>query len=163
MNYDYDDPDGRPGTGATALATAIIRAGLVDLADHREPVRTGARDFFKSAWFSMLAEGCQLDPVAVRDLTFTGELMAEVATSPNSGFSSYSGSAGRWTELRLYRTKAGKLVAERISRTQWQGESDGHEAAVCDNEAAAVEFFGHDSLAKELYASAGIDAAESVE
>lgn len=65
LNYDYDDPDGRPGTGATALAGAIIRAALVDLADHREHVRNGAREFIRSAWFSMLAEGCNLDPVAV--------------------------------------------------------------------------------------------------
>ena len=68
MQYDFDsDPTDRPGAGPVPLAAAIIRAALVDLTDHREHVRAGARDFFKSAWFSMLAEGCQLDPVAVRE------------------------------------------------------------------------------------------------
>jgi len=98
-----------------------------------------------------------------RDISFTGELIAEVSSSPETARSDYSGATGRWAELRLYRTKGGKLVCEQIGRTQWQGEHDRHSGAVCDNEAGVVEFFGHGWLAKELYKEAEIDAAEEIE
>lgn len=98
-----------------------------------------------------------------RDIEFDGELIAQAETSSNNASPDYSGSTGRWTELKLFQTKAGKFVASRVNRTQWQGERDTHEAAVCDNEADAVEFFGHDRLAKELLDNADINAAERVE
>ncbi len=97
------------------------------------------------------------------DIRFEGELAAEAATSQNNAHPDYSGSPGRWTELELYRTKNGKFVAVRKSMTCWQGERDSHEAVVCDDAAAVVEFLGHDRLAKELYEAAGIDAAQAVE
>ena len=93
-----------------------------------------------------------------RPLKFTGELLAEAATSPNT-----SGTTGRWQELSLYRTKAGKYVCQQIGFTQWQGEHDRYSAAVCDDVDSVMEFFGHGRLAKDLYDLAGLDTAIEVE
>jgi len=98
-----------------------------------------------------------------RDLVFTGELIASASSSPETARSDYSGSTGRWTELRLFKTQAGKFVAASVGRTQWQGEHDRHSAAVCDTTEAVCEFFGSSWLAKELYAEAEIDCAEAVD
>ena len=98
-----------------------------------------------------------------RAIRFTGELIATAASSPDTASSSYSRSTGRWTELRLFRTKGGKFVCERVGYSQWQGEHDRHEAAVVATEAAVIEFFGLGWLAKALYAEAGIAAVEDVE
>jgi hypothetical protein len=98
-----------------------------------------------------------------RDLVFTGEQIASVSSTPNNASSSYSGSTGRWTELRLYRTKGGKYVCQSIGRTQWEGEHDRHGAVVCETAEAVCEFFGSSWLAKELYENAGIDCAERVD
>lgn len=93
-----------------------------------------------------------------RPLRFTGELVAADDSHEHSGPAS-----NRWIELRLYRTKAGKFVAQRVGRTCWQGERDRHEAQVCTDQAAAVEFFGFSRTAKRLYDAAGFDVAEHVE
>lgn len=98
-----------------------------------------------------------------KDLSFTGELIAESSSSPETARSDYSGATGRWSELRLYRTKGGKFVCEQIGRTQWQGEHDRYSGAVCDDEAGVQEFFGHGWLAKELYEEAEIEAVEIIE
>jgi hypothetical protein len=99
-----------------------------------------------------------------RDLVFTGEQIAAVSSSPNNASSSYSGSTGRWTELRLYRTQGGKYVCETVGRTQWEKEHDRHRAAVCDTVECVCEFFGSSWLAKELYAAtADINCAERVD
>ena len=95
-------------------------------------------------------------------LRFKGELLAETRSSPDRGRGDWSGATGRWTELRLYRTKGGKFVCQRINRTQWQGERDSFEAVVCQTENDVMEFFGWGWLAKDLYAEAGLDAAEDV-
>ena len=98
-----------------------------------------------------------------RDLVFTGEHVASASSSPETSRSDYSGSTGRWTELFLYRTTSGKYVCHSIGRTQWQGEHDRHNAAVCETPEAVCEFFGSSWLAKELYDSADIDCAERVD
>jgi hypothetical protein len=97
------------------------------------------------------------------NLTFTGELIASAATSENNAHPDYSGTAGRWQELALYKTEGGKLVCSRVERTCWQGEHDHHTAAVCDDPAGVVAFFGYDRLAMQLYDEADIDAAERIE
>lgn len=91
-----------------------------------------------------------------RDLRFSGELVAEAS-------SHCQGDAGRWTELKLYRTKGGKFICQQIGRTQWDGERDRFSGTVCTTETEVVDFFGHGWLAKELYANAGIDADEEVD
>lgn len=98
------------------------------------------------------------------DIKFSGVLMSSVASSPDrSSGSSYSGSVGRWTMLKLYRTEAGKMICSRVENTQWQGERDSYAGAVCCNESEVCEFFGYGWLAKELYEDAGIDAAEVID
>ncbi|MCZ8158310.1 MAG: hypothetical protein O9256_00195 [Rhizobiaceae bacterium] len=95
-------------------------------------------------------------------LTFTGVQIASARSFGDRGHPDFSGSTGRWTVLKLYRTKGGKLVAERIERTQWQGEEDQHEGIVCETEPEIVEFFGHGRLAKQLYSEAEITTAINV-
>lgn len=95
-------------------------------------------------------------------ITFTGVKIASTWNSGDRGHPKYSGSTGRWTVLNLYRTKGGKLVCERIERTQWQGEQDRHEGVVCESEREVIEFFGHGRLAKTLYAEADISTAVEV-
>jgi hypothetical protein len=98
-----------------------------------------------------------------KDISFTGELIAEAETSPETARSAYSVTTGRWVELRLYRTQGGKFICEQVGRTQWQGEHDRYSGAVCEDHAGVIEFFGNGWLAKELYEEAEISAAEEVE
>jgi EXLDI family protein len=65
-------------------------------------------------------------------LAFTGEQIASASNRIRGGNDST-----RWTEVKLYRTQAGKYVAlvERV--TQWQGESD-HRTATSKATAAEV-------------------------
>ena len=97
------------------------------------------------------------------NLRFDGELIAEVSSSDERSASDYSGSTGRWSELALYRTKGGKLVASEVGRTRWQGEHDRHSATVCADAAAVAEALGPGWLAKQLYDAAELDVAEVVE
>ncbi len=98
-----------------------------------------------------------------RDIRFVGELIATATSSDNNASSDYSGSTGRWAELRLYRSRGVKFVCSQIGKTRWQGEHDRHSGAVCDTAAEVVAFFGLGWLAKELYADAAIDCVEIVE
>lgn len=106
----------------------------------------------------------QIDRDNGASLSFNGELLAKVSSSDNNASgSSYSGQTGRWQVLALYKTEGGKLICERIDRTRWQGERDGHAAKVCTDHKQVIEFFGHGWLAKDLYDEAGINAAEKVD
>lgn len=98
------------------------------------------------------------------DIRFTGELIGSAASSDSQAMgSSYSGQAGRWTELGLYKTAGGKYICHQIGRTRWDGERDRFSGKVCESLDEVKAFFGHRWLAKELYADAGIDAAVEVE
>ena len=97
------------------------------------------------------------------DLRFRGELIAEVESSNRKPSANYSGNPARWTTLRLYKTTAGRYVCESIGYSNWSGEHDRHNAAVCYTEAEVIEFFGTRWLAKELYAAAGIEAVEIID
>jgi hypothetical protein len=90
-------------------------------------------------------------------LRFTGELIAEAASSDDKASGSYSGQSGRWTELALYKTAGGKFVCHRIDNTCWQGESTHFIGKVCETPEEVKQFFGHEWLAKRLYEEAGID------
>lgn len=96
------------------------------------------------------------------DLVFMGELVEGAETSPDSGRWNYSGSAGRWIELHLYRTEAGAFVCHEGRMTNWDGEHHQHRAAVCHATSEIFAFFGFGKLAKELYQNAGLDDAERV-
>jgi hypothetical protein len=84
-------------------------------------------------------------------------MLAVASSSSDKASSYYSGSVGRSTTLRLYKTRGGKYVCQSAGYTQWQGEKDRYKAKVCDTQAAVIEFFGHGWLAKILYDEAGID------
>lgn len=89
-----------------------------------------------------------------RDIKIKGEIVGEAASREETG---------RWAELTLYRTAGGRYVCQQIGRTIWEGEHDRHSAAVCYTTEEVVGFFGVGWLAKQIYDSAGIDAAEEVE
>lgn len=94
---------------------------------------------------------------------FTGELLAAESSSQNNASNYYSGETGRWAELALYKTRAGKYVCHQIGRTCWAGEHDRYSGKVCDTLDEVREFFGHGWLAKALYASAQIDDYTSID
>lgn len=91
-------------------------------------------------------------------LVFTGELLAE----KDSRFGGER-KQERWTELRVYRTQGGKLVAQSVGRSKVHGEIDLHKAWVCDNEQDVIQALGHGRLAKLLYQELGIDDAERID
>lgn len=97
------------------------------------------------------------------NIRFTGELVAEASSSDNKVARDYSGSTGRWTVLRLYRSRSGKFVCASEGRTRWKSEHTRYSAAICETEAEVIAFFGTGWLAKELYVGAGIDAVVEVE
>lgn len=95
---------------------------------------------------------------------FMGELVASAASSDNRAWvSNFSGQAGRWTELALYKTKGGKFICYQVLRTRWQGDRDKFSCKVCEMVEGVKEFFGYDWLAKELYVDAGIGYSVEVE
>jgi hypothetical protein len=91
------------------------------------------------------------------DVRFTGELVASASSKDpyNNG--------GRWTVLRLYRTKGGSFICQEEGVTQWQGERDRSKVTVCKTEAEVIATFGHGRLAKEIYDEAGIEAVVDIE
>ena len=98
------------------------------------------------------------------DLRFEGECIGSASSSDNNASgSSYSGSTGRWTELKLYKTKGGRYVCHQIGYTRWQGERDLYKAKVCETTEEVIEFFGHRWLAKELYENAGIEDVTQID
>src|SRR6478735_8631391 len=85
-------------------------------------------------------------------LKFVGKWLASASSK-----SAYNNN-GRWTVLRLYKTRGGKHIASKEGITCWQGEHNRFSAAVCNDFEAVKKFFGHGRLAKEIYEDAGIDA-----
>jgi hypothetical protein len=126
--------------------------------------------------------GVQKEYIVVRDgkpdLAFNGNLLASAAPS--------SAVKGHWDELRVYQTSAGKHVFSKIKRTVYAEEHDQHQAEIFDPapsstaaqllrsahdlthskpktwKDAAVDFFGYDPLAKDLYRKLGHQFEERV-
>lgn len=94
------------------------------------------------------------------DLRITGELLAEVSNHSHQG-----SHQNRWTEICLYRTKAGKHVVSVIHRSQWEGEGDTHRVAIAGSPLELLGAMEGDvvDLVKEALAEAGIEAAEDLE
>jgi hypothetical protein len=126
--------------------------------------------------------GVQKEQIVVRDgkpdLAFTGTLLASAAPA--------TAAKGHWEELRVYQTSAGKHVFSKIERTVYVEEQDECKAEIFDPapsstaaqllrsahdlthakpktwKDAAVEFFGYEPLAKELYRKLGDQFEERV-
>jgi hypothetical protein len=94
------------------------------------------------------------------NLVFSGELIARVTNSPVPRADNFSRHAGRWIELALYRTVAGTYVCHETRRSV-----RAREPARCDRAqtvgtyGAVVAFFKQTTLAKRLYAEAGLAKA----
>jgi hypothetical protein len=126
--------------------------------------------------------GIQKEQIVVRDgkadLAFIGTLLASAAPS--------GATKGHWEELRVYQTSAGKHVFSKINRTVFADEHDQCKAEIFDPapssttaqllrsahdlthakpktwKDAAVDFFGYEPLAKELYRKLGDQFEERV-
>ena len=92
-----------------------------------------------------------------RDLRFDGRLVASATSHHHEGPRNT-----RWTELELYETAGGQFVAAEIGKSLSQGEINRYAAWVCDDHEAVIEALGLGTLAKELYAKAGIDCTEEI-
>lgn len=97
------------------------------------------------------------------DLRFEGELIAEAQTSPDSAHPDYSGGAGRWHRVSLYRTAGGKHVVSRAYYTQWTGESNSYEAETLDGVGDVIVWMMEEPLGREVLRQAGIEWVETVE
>jgi hypothetical protein len=97
-----------------------------------------------------------------RDITFSGDLLAEVSDQYSDGQSQ-----SRWHEMTCYRTESGKLVLQTIYRTCWRGESDHNSVHVCADEADLIQVLeeseGLGTLEKRLLRKMGVDATEQIE
>lgn len=87
------------------------------------------------------------------DLRFTGELLARAATRAVNG---------RWAEMHVFKTRAGRFVALKVGRTLWLGESDRVEVQVFDTLEQVGEFLGHSGLAKFVKDELGIREFEDI-
>lgn len=83
-------------------------------------------------------------------LRFEGELIASVNSYRHDNNI-------RWTELALYRTRGGRYACVVQAKTILQGESYFTRAAVVEDAAAVVEYFGPAWLSRKLFYEAGID------
>src|SRR4051812_33869910 len=117
---------------------------------------TGLRAITRVSTMTELLKKITIDRDEAPSLTFKGMKIAEARTSANRAHEDWSGSPGRSSKFALFRTEAGSFVCQRIEYTQWQGEHDCYQAAVCKSDAEVVEFFGHGRLAKRIYDEAGI-------
>ena len=97
------------------------------------------------------------------DIKFSGDLIGSALSSEDKAGSGYSGSAGRWVELNIYKTSGGKFVCQEIGHTKHDGERTRHKVAISETIDDVKAFFGYRWLAKELYRNAGIDAAKRID
>lgn len=91
------------------------------------------------------------------ELVFSGELIVRVTSSPESRADNFSRHAGRWIELALYRTECGRYVCHETRRSVRTGERKRRDrAGIVSSDVSVIAFFKQTSLAKRLYAEAGI-------
>jgi len=112
--------------------------------------------------------GVEKDHVVTRDdkadLKFRGTLLASIASS--------AAPRGRWREFRVYKTVAGNYVYSDIGRSVLDGERDKFRAEVVNLNVThyvpmtwqeqAINFFGFDPLAKDLYRKLGVEFEEKI-
>ena len=98
------------------------------------------------------------------DIQFVGELIASAESSDQREMGRrYSGMHGRWKEMEIYRTQAGKMVCHQINKTRWQNEEEVSTVKVCETDAEVIEFFGNCWVAKDLYEEAGIENVQHID
>lgn len=91
------------------------------------------------------------------DLSFNGEIVGGVSTRWNG-----KRRQDPWIELKLYQTKAGQFVCERLDLSEAKPELIRRSADVVDSPHAIMAFFGYGDLARELYSIAGLIPVENV-
>lgn len=99
-------------------------------------------------------------------LAFCGRLVASATTRTSTG-----PNQNRWDNYELYVTRAGKYVLAHEYHTQWQGESDRHEAWVGEDARAIILGAAYDDdgetvvpeVLVELAENAAIDISDHIE
>lgn len=81
-------------------------------------------------------------------IAFTGDLIGSTTRGRNDS---------RWTEVKIYRTQAGRFVAQISRLTCWQGENDHRAAASFATAAKLIEWL------KEGSETLGAKSQEAVE
>ena len=98
-----------------------------------------------------------------RDVKFEGERLVNVSSRDHN--------STRWTDIRLYRSKAGRLIAHMIGRTQWEREGDRYSVIIPDgmNDQEVVDALQDQNdgelswLAKTALHEAGIDCTQEID
>lgn len=101
----------------------------------------------------------RLERTGKRPLEFEGELLTEVATSPDRASVRWSGTTGRWWKVQAYRTVGGKYILAIHHYTQWQGEKDAHEAHAFNTLEEAIAYLeehGPSQAAQEIAEELGV-------
>lgn len=80
-----------------------------------------------------------------RPIVFEGKLLASYETSPDRSRGNWSGSNGRWEEVKVYRSKSGRYILRRALLTQWEGENDRFEAVSFGSAEALVDYLEEES------------------
>ena len=106
---------------------------------------------------STLEEQFVVEPDDGPTLKFTGKLLAEASTTDDVTSLYFSGSTGRWTVLKLYQTKSGKFICERVEHNRLFPPITDTQACIFQDRAFVTKFFGWGALAKKLYEEAGFD------
>ena len=77
------------------------------------------------------------------DFNFTGDLIGQLTTSLDKSAPNYSGSPGRWSTIKLYKTLiGGKYVCQRIGYSAHPNEHTVYHVKVCNSVQQVKEFFG---------------------
>lgn len=89
------------------------------------------------------------------DYRLEGEELAQVTSRGND--------STRWSNLFLYRTAKGTLVAHEVGVSQWEGETTRYTVHVAADEQELIGILGYGWLAKKLYDAADIEHAQAID
>ena len=88
-----------------------------------------------------------------RPVTFRGERIGEASTQ--------SCNDTRWTDVDIYRTQAGRLIAHTSHISQWQGEGCSYHVVMADNVETLLGLLRYSDEYSDEYDAEGSDGALS--
>ena len=114
------------------------------------------------AFIETAVESCDLDLYEIerdneRNLRFFGVMLCSVSSRSGNPPSK------RWTQLEMFITEKGKLVAVKRGQTDIEDEQPRCTAKVIDSVDDILDFFGYGRLSKQLYYYLSIDVTDEIE